>query len=368
MTFTTALIKTIIESLGNNYSDNYDFYRFGGRQEAQKREIFWKYLIKKKLKERSFVQFSSSDIITRVNNYDPYINSFEYLYNLLRDMQSKELLIKILAYRILGYKKVKLPTNNEYFWKQMTYIEKMGDRKDVLDSGFNNWRLYRYRLGSMGIPIEIYYTALGIYVGFILKQYEYRMNHVEIGAREGDVVIDAGGCWGDTALYFANSVGKRGKVFTFEFIPSNLGIMKRNISLNPSLESIIDIVVRPVWSESDKMLFYADDGPGSRVTFDNTGDSSHRISTIAIDDWVEENGIEKVDFIKMDIEGSELDALIGAEQTIRRYRPKLAIAIYHRVEDFKEIPRYIHSLNLGYRFYLGHFTIHAEETVLFATT
>jgi hypothetical protein len=76
--------------------------------------------------------------------------------------------------------------------------------------------------------------------------------------------------------------------------------------------------------------------------------------------------LRKVDFIKMDIEGSEPEALMGAEQTIRKHRPKLAIAIYHDLRHFASIPHWIHDLNLGYKFYIGHFTIHAEETVLFA--
>ena len=52
----------------------------------------------------------------------------------------------------------------------------------------------------------------------------------------GDYVIDAGGCYGDTALYFANEVGAKGKVFTYEFIPSNLTFLDKNISLNQLLE------------------------------------------------------------------------------------------------------------------------------------
>jgi hypothetical protein len=51
---------------------------------------------------------------------------------------------------------------------------------------------------------------------------------------------------------------------------------------------------------------------------------------------------------------------------LRRFRPKLAVCVYHNLEDFWAIPRYLDGLGLGYRFYLRHFTIHPEETVLFA--
>jgi hypothetical protein len=65
-------------------------------------------------------------------------------------------------------------------------------------------------------------------------------------------------------------------------------------------------------------------------------------------------------------EGAELEALKGSEMVLRHFRPKLAVCFYHDLEDFWAIPRYLDSLGLGYRLYLRHFTIHPEETVLFA--
>jgi hypothetical protein len=65
-------------------------------------------------------------------------------------------------------------------------------------------------------------------------------------------------------------------------------------------------------------------------------------------------------------EGSELSALKGAETSIRRWRPKLAISLYHRPEDFFSIPLRIDSLSVGYNFFLDHYSIHNEETVLYA--
>ncbi len=94
---------------------------------------------------------------------------------------------------------------------------------------------------------------------------------------------------------------------------------------------------------------------------------SSRVLSKSIDDFVAEQALQRVDFIKMDIEGAELKALQGAEQTLKAFRPKLAIALYHRADDFVDIPSYLESLNLNYEFFLDHFTIHLEETVLFAS-
>ena len=68
----------------------------------------------------------------------------------------------------------------------------------------------------------------------------------------------------------------------------------------------------------------------------------------------------------MDIEGSETAALIGAIETIKKFKPKLAIAIYHSVDDLVNIPTWILNLDLDYEIFIGHYTIHAEETVCFA--
>jgi hypothetical protein len=69
----------------------------------------------------------------------------------------------------------------------------------------------------------------------------------------------------------------------------------------------------------------------------------------------------------MDIEGAELDALKGAEETIKRDKPKLAICIYHKDSDFVETPEYIHEFVPEYRLYVRHHgRTSARETVLYA--
>ncbi len=113
-------------------------------------------------------------------------------------------------------------------------------------------------------------------------------------------------------------------------------------------------------------MYYIDRGPGSRVFMKKDQSFDGEVKSLSIDQLVKDMNLEKIDFIKMDIEGAEPYALKGAEATIRKFRPKLAIAIYHSLDDFTNIPKFINELDLGYKFYLAHFTIHAEETVLYA--
>ena len=73
-----------------------------------------------------------------------------------------------------------------------------------------------------------------------------------------------------------------------------------------------------------------------------------------------------ISLLKMDIEGSELKALHGAEGLIRENRPKLAICIYHKIEDLWELPLYIKELNPDYKIYLRNHTDSLDEMVLYA--
>jgi len=275
-------------------------------------------------------------------------------YALLADHASRDLFVKILAYRILGNRHVRLPLNNQQYWRTRRsvsgYLERSGTVTGIPILGsldlfnFNGIRLHAH-------PMNILNT-------FLLEQ--YRCPRANVGVRPGDVVIDAGGCWGDTALYFAQ---RAARVFSFECIPSNIEIMRRNLGLNASLGSKIDLVQKALWSSSADVLAFKDAGPGSRPQSD---DAAVSVETVTLDDFIRANSVERVDFIKMDIEGSEPDALAGAERTIRQYRPQLAISIYHDLSHFASIPKWIAGQDLGYRLYLDHFTIHAEETVIFA--
>ncbi len=102
---------------------------------------------------------------------------------------------------------------------------------------------------------------------------------------------------------------------------------------------------------------------GSSLIATNKGE---RIQLVKLDDFVKEKKLRKVDFIKMDIEGSELDALKGSEETIKKYKPKLAICVYHKGKDMIYIPQYLKSLVPEYKFFLKHNTEFWGDTVLYA--
>ena len=102
---------------------------------------------------------------------------------------------------------------------------------------------------------------------------------------------------------------------------------------------------------------------GASVAFGGTNGKT--IDITSIDKFISDNKIEHVDFIKMDIEGAELSALKGLEETIKKFKPKLAICVYHKGKDIFEIPEYLISIFPEYNFYLKHNTDGFGDTVLY---
>lgn len=360
--FYIELLREVINNLGNDYHDNRDFYRFGDTKETLAHR-----LAKTVMSSRGQNLIRANSIINSYSSVDAYLERLNWLYELFDDEKSKQTLVKLVAYRILGENKIKLPLNTPGYWQSISQLSEVEDENDFLQVSFENWKLKKTDLNKINYPIQLYGMPTGTHCTFVLKQYEYPVsNDFVIKAEEGDYAIDAGGCWGDTALYFANAVGASGKVFTFEFIPSNVSILRQNLALNPQLANRVQIVEKAVWSESELSLYYDDNGPASRVGFAPLNANKDAVPTLSVDDLVRDSKLEKLDFIKMDIEGAEPHALRGAQKTLERFKPKLAIAIYHSLDDFVEIPRFLDSLGLGYKFYLGHYTIHIEETILYA--
>lgn len=289
------------------------------------------------------------------------------LHATLADVESQQLLAKLIAYRQLGLTKIRLRSAEETELDRNFYnsLQKL---VSVDNPPFRSgkFEVQCYDLRPLGWHFRCYTIPFAINVEFRNLQYA----NAQVQVNQGDWVLDCGACWGDTSLWFADQVGPSGRVFCFEFIPSNLDIFCANAVINPELSKCIELVKHPVAARPGNVIRCQDNGAASTFKIAQAEDadaSCIEAVTVSIDDWVERCNPEKIDFIKMDIEGSELDALHGAAETLKRYRPKLAIAIYHRPEDIYQIPDFLMSLNLGYRCYFKHPTAEGFETVMLAT-
>jgi FkbM family methyltransferase len=270
-------------------------------------------------------------------------------------------LLSVLRFRVLGPGHVPLPTPRREFWQACQRVERSHRvATGVLDTPFDK-ALDLYELPGRSAPIRYFGPAHEIVEFFELEQYAYEHGGVRIAASPGDTVVDGGGGWAETALYFADAVGAEGRVFCFEFVPENLVILERNLAENPELGKRIELIPKPLWSTSRQRLSYDPAGPVTSVG----GSSGERAATSeTIDRLRASRGLARIDFIKLDVEGAELEVLRGAEETLHSCRPRLAVAVYHRIEDLVEIPRFLSAL--GYELFLDHVAAGPYETVLFA--
>lgn len=289
------------------------------------------------------------------------IDKLAETYNALADEYSKEIMLKSLAYNCFDEPRLRFPVFYSPYLQMAALVDSCITDEEEICLWDGALKLKKHTLSKLGYDITLWQNTIGTIIDFVEEQYRYRDM---VMAVPGDVVIDAGACYGDTALYFSEKT-KGMDVYSFEFLPENVEIFKKNIELNPQYARNIHLVQSPVGDVSGDKLYAVPNGPGTSIT-NVKQDNAIELEIVSIDDFVERNHIEKVDFIKMDIEGSEAAALRGASKTIRKYRPKLAICVYHKPDDLCVIPQLIKSMVPEYKLYLDHFTMNSTETVLFA--
>ncbi|BBO66730.1 hypothetical protein DSCA_06600 [Desulfosarcina alkanivorans] len=204
--------------------------------------------------------------------------------------------------------------------------------------------------------------------GHNLKQYEEFIDFSQI-----NTAIDAGTHWGYHLKKFSKRMPPGSRLFGFE---PDWQIIKGGPHWE-YLQSQQNISLFPLalWSKPEKLDIYVDPEHMGRSICQSSSEkptnaemaSWKRISIDAtsVDAFAQERNIEGLDFIKMDIEGAEMQALKGAQETIDRYRPSMAVCIYHKLSDFYDIPKFIHQFG-GYHFRIGHYHPEFAETVLYA--
>jgi FkbM family methyltransferase len=340
--FAAALAACVSKKLASHEEDNVDRFRWtGGIDEVRAREA----------------------LACRNTLEDLLVNGEAYArtYALFADAASRDWFVRLVAYRLLGHQHVRLPTNDARHWALRARAEALPAGPTRFAGMFGPLGAYDVEFEGERISLEAWWANVAW--TFLLRQYFFERDGVTIQPRPGDRIIDAGSCFGDTALAFAARVGAQGRIVSFEIDPINVLIARRNLELNPGLAARIDLRECALAQDATP-LFLHGGGPGATVS---TQPGAHPLAVTTIDALLADRALDRVDFIKMDIEGAERLALAGAAQTLRRHRPVLAISLYHRPDDLWQIPLLIHSLNAGYRFYLDHYTIHHEETVLYAT-
>jgi FkbM family methyltransferase len=149
----------------------------------------------------------------------------------------------------------------------------------------------------------------------------------------GDTVLDIGANIGAHTLPLAQLVGTNGRIAAFEPTDYAFAKLQRNLELNPLLQSRIIAVqallvakaeqLKPAGIPSSWSLEAPRTGESIHPVHKGTYNSLNKAAAIQLDQWVEEMKLDRLDFIKIDVDGFEVDVLEGAQQTLQRYRPRI---------------------------------------------
>lgn len=177
---------------------------------------------------------------------------------------------------------------------------------------------------------------------------------------QDEVFIDAGCYRLETSLELKKRCLNVEKIYAFEPDPENYKYCLERKEQACLREA--EIFPFGTWSFRDTLYF---DAKGSSSCIVDS-ETSLSVNVVSIDEIVYSEESPKVTFIKMDIEGAELESLKGAQKVIQRDKPKLAICIYHKPEDMVKIPLYIKELVPEYKLYIRHHSNFIFGTVLYA--
>jgi len=164
--------------------------------------------------------------------------------------------------------------------------------------------------------------------------------------------VDGGGYVGDTASEVIKNYPDFKKIYLIEPIAENIRIAKRELGSFKNIEFLTCGI-----SNKKTTLYFNEEKSFSTIY----GKGTNSVEVDTIDNLVS----EKVDYIKLDIEGAEQEAIDGAKETIQKYKPILAICVYHKAEDWYKIPQKVLEIESNYSVYLRHYMEGIFETVMY---
>mgnify|MGYP001864251635 FL=1 len=246
-------------------------------------------------------------------------------------------------------------TNNNYaelYYKAQTLNEHINDfiwlynklndytSKKILFAILNNW--YQYDFSTlkecMNNPFKHYFDL------DLIPNSDF------------EVFVDLGAYTGDTALDFINTYNNYKKIYCYEITKETTAILKNTLS------NFDNIVYKNKAVLDKNQILYLKES-SINASANQVGEiGTTEVEAVTLDDDV----LERIDILKMDIEGSEYQALLGAKNHIKNDTPKLLISVYHNNDDLWRIPILIEEYNKDYNYYLRYYgnNVYPTEIVL----
>ncbi len=295
-----------------------------------------------------------NELVNKIKNMsqdDIYVNIQNKFHHLPQDIKdSLEQYFNLFNY----WGKLNVSSNNyqELFEKSQVLFEHIDDfiwlynrledysSKKILFGILNNWYQYDFITlkECMNNPFKHYFD-LDI-----------------IPNCDNEVFVDLGAYTGDTTFDYINTYQNYKRIYCYEITKETLSILKDVLSNYKNI-----VYKNKAVSDQNNILYL------SESSVNASANQALEIGTIEIESVSLDNDIlEKIDMIKMDIEGSEYKALKGAKNHIIHDKPKLLISVYHNNDDLWQIPKLIDEYNQNYKFYLRYYgnNIYPTEIVL----
>ncbi len=173
----------------------------------------------------------------------------------------------------------------------------------------------------------------------------------ELGKHE--TFVDMGVFDAETSIEFAKNVEfEYDKILLFEPDVECFKVSKENIEKH-NLKNVF-MFEEGCYDYCGEISFVNEGTSSSRVSDNDINTTTIKI--VSLDDKLEAlKEVDNITYIKMDIEGSEYEALKGSIRTIKKYKPRLAVSIYHKPEDIYKLPLFIKEILPEYKLYIRHY-------------
>ncbi|MDX2152385.1 MAG: FkbM family methyltransferase [Bryobacteraceae bacterium] len=219
----------------------------------------------------------------------------------------------------------------------------------LVEKDSQGYRLYQTPDGPYWIPEGSEYV-----LPFNLAEMKRKIYGT--GARDiqqGDVVLDCGANVGT----FARMALNRGasKVIAIEPAPENIECLRRNFKAEIEQGRVV-VYPKGVWDKDDFLTMHVDPKNSAADSFLIQRQGSiavQKLPLTTIDKMVAELKLEKVDYIKMDIEGAEPNALRGGAETIKKFKPRMSLSVYHAPDHPVTIPKIVKETVPSYKIECG---------------
>ncbi|MGN2246467.1 FkbM family methyltransferase [Frateuria sp. GZRR35] len=349
-----------------------DFHHRAGRARRKDPEFEWKAYESSPSGRLPRVRLAAKHLLFRMGmRPDPPVSvpwlrtNAEPLWetrSLLADDLSRLLFDSVLVLRMTGHRNFYFPRIDFDDLLQVISDEPFAESGFPRDYLGVPLRVFQARLDRpTAEPFKVITRAIQLRLINSYRQYLVRRGGLDVSPRTGEIVYDCGACIGEVSLLFAAMVAPAGEVHLFDPMPLHARFCELQASLNPAIAHTLHVNTLAVGDQTHAARApLAAQGriiPGAISTAD--------FACTRLDDYAASHR-HKVDFIKMDIEGQEREAIDGAAGIISEMRPRLAISGYHKPEDLWVLPMRIRELNPNYRIFFGHHTPVSWESVFYA--